>query len=97
MPRVALLTDAELTAFLLANPLWKKNSAGELERKFELKRFIDAISFVGKVGAVAEASDHHPDIDVRYSQVTLRLCTHDSKGLTALDVKLAGECDRIFE
>ncbi len=93
---IPLLTDSELQSFLAANPGWKKTAGGELERTFELKRFPAAIAFVAKVGAAAEAQDHHPDLDIRFSQVTVRASTHDSKGLTARDVKLAAECDRIF-
>jgi 4a-hydroxytetrahydrobiopterin dehydratase len=41
------------------------------------------------VAVLAEAADHHPDIDIRYSRVTLVLSTHDAGGLTARDFSLA--------
>jgi 4a-hydroxytetrahydrobiopterin dehydratase len=44
---------------------------------------------VNRVADLAEAADHHPDIDVRYSKVTLVLSTHDAGGLTARDFALA--------
>jgi 4a-hydroxytetrahydrobiopterin dehydratase len=37
------------------------------------------------------AADHHPDIDIRYSRVTLALTTHDAGGLTARDFELAAQ------
>jgi 4a-hydroxytetrahydrobiopterin dehydratase len=40
--------------------------------------------------------NHHPDIDVRFDQVTLTLSTHDQGGITAKDFLLAGQCDEVF-
>jgi 4a-hydroxytetrahydrobiopterin dehydratase len=45
------------------------------------------------VAKEAERMDHHPDIDIRYDQVTLALTTHHLTALTAKDVTLAGICD----
>ena len=47
------------------------------------------MAFVNRVAALARAADHHPDIDIRYSKVTLALSTHDAGGLTARDFDLA--------
>ena len=47
------------------------------------------MAFVNRVAALAEAADHHPDIDIRYSKVTLTLSTHDAGGLTERDFSLA--------
>ena len=62
---------------------------GALERTFELPSFPEAISFVDRVAELAEAEDHHPDIDVRYKKVTLRWSTHSAGGITDRDVELA--------
>ena len=51
--------------------------------------FSGSMAFVNRVAALAEAADHHPDIDIRYSKVTLVLSTHDAGGLTARDFALA--------
>jgi len=50
--------------------------------------------FVNMVAELAEASGHHPDIDIRYSQVRLALVTHDAGGLTSKDFDLAGQADK---
>jgi len=63
---------------------------GALERTFELPSFPEAIAFVDRVAELAEAEDHHPDIDVRYKRVTLRWSTHSAGGITDRDVELAG-------
>ncbi len=46
------------------------------------------------VGAAAEAANHHPDIDIRYNKVRLALTTHDSGGITLLDLALADQAIR---
>jgi pterin-4a-carbinolamine dehydratase len=60
-----------------------------LEREFELESFPAAIAFVGRVAELAEAENHHPDIDVRYRRVTLRWTTHSAGGITDRDREMA--------
>ena len=57
------------------------------------KDFADALAFVNAVGALAEAANHHPDIDIRWDTVTLRLLTHSRGGITDADLELAAEID----
>ena len=75
-------------------PGWKtikKNTA--ITRTFTLPNFRSALAFVQYVGELAEAANHHPDIDIRYNKVTLVLSTHDAGGLTAKDFDLAKAID----
>jgi len=67
----------------------------ELVKVTKRRGFAGALAFVNAVGALAEAADHHPDIDIRWDTVTLRLSTHSAGGLTEKDLDLAGEIDRI--
>ena len=60
-----------------------------LERTFELPTFLEALAFVNRVGELAEAEDHHPDIAIHYRQVTLRWWTHTAGGITDRDRELA--------
>ncbi len=62
---------------------------GALERTFTFESFAAAIAFVNRVAGAAEAANHHPDIEIRYRQVTLRLRTHSRDAITDLDVALA--------
>jgi 4a-hydroxytetrahydrobiopterin dehydratase len=62
---------------------------GALERTFEFKDFVEALAFVNRVGDLAEAENHHPDIAIHYKQVTLRWWTHTAGGVTDRDVELA--------
>lgn len=59
--------------------------------------FVGALAVVNAVGELAEAADHHPDIDIRWNTVTLRLTTHSAGGLTAKDLALAAEIDGLLE
>ena len=64
-----------------------------LEKTRTLASFPEAIAFVGRVAELAERADHHPDIDIRWRTVTLRLTTHSAGGLTDKDLALAEAID----
>jgi 4a-hydroxytetrahydrobiopterin dehydratase len=81
----ATVVDDALSA--AASP-WTRDGE-ELRFEHSFATFLDAISFVDRVARLADAADHHPDIDVRYVKVRLALTTHDQGGLTQLDVDLA--------
>lgn len=68
---------------------------GALERTFELATFPDAIAFVNRVGELAEAENHHPDIAIHYRQVTLRWSTHTAGGITDRDRELASKTSEL--
>lgn len=91
-----VLSDAEVIAALSADdgPDWHL-IAGKLIKTVVCDDFMAALAYVGEVGRLAEAADHHPDIDIRYNRVTLALMTHDSDGITERDLGLARSIDRI--
>jgi 4a-hydroxytetrahydrobiopterin dehydratase len=86
------LPENELRRFLDKHPAWRHEN-GSLLRDFDFASFPEAIEFVNRVARVAERHNHHPDIDVRYRRVTLRLTTHDAGGLTSRDPLVAAECE----
>jgi pterin-4a-carbinolamine dehydratase len=67
---------------------WTETDAG-LEREFRFDDFVGAIAFVNRVAELAESENHHPDIDVRWSKVTLRWMTHSAGRITDRDRELA--------
>ena len=69
-------------------PGWENNGK-EITRTYKFKDFAEALAFVNKVAGLAEAADHHPDIDIRWNKVRLTLSTHSAGGLTAKDFALA--------
>lgn len=86
------LTAQERAAFLAAHPAWSA-SGSTLERIIVFTDFAEAMGFVSRVALVAQAADHHPDISIRWNQVTLTLTTHSAGALTDLDQALAEQID----
>ena len=86
------LTAEEAATRLKTLPQWRIES-GELARTFVFKDFASALAFTNRVGALAEAARHHPDIAILYNRVRLALVTHDAGGLTELDFRLAADAD----
>ena len=68
---------------------------GALERTFELPSFVEALAFVNRVGELAEAENHHPDIAIHYRDVTLRWWTHTAGGITDRDRDLAAKTSEL--
>jgi 4a-hydroxytetrahydrobiopterin dehydratase len=66
-----------------------------LSRTFTLATFPDAIAFVTRLGFYAERVNHHPDIDIRYTKVTVTWTTHDAGGVTPKDDAGAAATDRL--
>jgi 4a-hydroxytetrahydrobiopterin dehydratase len=89
------LSSDEVDAALAEQDISWDHVGDELQTNVELHDFAEALAFVNKVGAAAEAANHHPDIDIRWNKVHLVLTTHDSGGLTVLDLALAAAIDRV--
>jgi len=88
------LTATQIRAALPKVRRWQKKGS-VIHRTYQLKDFPAAIKFVNAVARLAEKAWHHPDIDIRWNQVTLRLTTHDAGGLTEKDFDLAGKFDHL--
>ena len=88
------LADAEISEALEALPGWAR-TGDEIVKEYDCGTFPGAIAFVVRVGYLAEKADHHPDIDIRWKRVRIALTTHSAKGLTNLDLDLAGEIEAI--
>jgi 4a-hydroxytetrahydrobiopterin dehydratase len=70
-----------------------KSEGDELVKVVTRKDFRDALAFVNQVGELAEEANHHPDIDIRWNTVVLRLSTHSAGGVTDKDHALAARID----
>jgi len=84
--------DAAAAAGLARLPGWAR-AGRAIARTYRFEDFRGALAFVNRVGAVAERQQHHPDIDIRYNEVTLSVWTHDAGGLTERDFRLAAAID----
>ncbi|MDX6324669.1 MAG: 4a-hydroxytetrahydrobiopterin dehydratase [Nocardioidaceae bacterium] len=90
-----LLTPDEVDAALQTDlPKWRVEG-DNLVRSVEADSFLAGIRLVDAVAEAAEARNHHPDIDIRWTTVTFRLSSHSDGGLTLKDVDLAAEIDRL--
>jgi 4a-hydroxytetrahydrobiopterin dehydratase len=70
---------------------------GALQREFRFKDFAAAIDFVNRVAEVAEAENHHPDIEIHWNRVKLRFWTHAKEAITERDHALAARADRLAD
>jgi 4a-hydroxytetrahydrobiopterin dehydratase len=92
------LTDQEIEKALAELPGWKRPASAKvntIQRVFEFPDFVSAMQFVNKVAEAAESANHHPDIDIRYNNVTMALTSHDSGGVTNRDIKMAKKINEI--
>ena len=90
-----LLNAAQLKDAQNLLPDWEVS--GEfLFRVFLFKNFVEAFDFMTAISLIAENMNHHPDWSNVYNKVEVRLSTHDSGGVTSLDVDLALSMDSLF-
>jgi len=89
------LDASQIRSALAAVPEWKAVD-DRIARTFAFQDFPAAIHFVNAVAGLAEKAWHHPDIDIRWNQVTLTLTTHDAGGLTEKDFDLAWQFDALL-
>jgi len=90
-----VLEPAVVDIALFERAIGWRREGGELVKKAKRNGFTGALAFVNEVGALAEAANHHPDIDIRWDTVTLRLSTHSAGGLTEKDLALAAQIDAL--
>ena len=74
---------------------WKVVKQHHLECEFKFKNFREALDFTNKVGELAEAQGHHPDIYLAWGQVKVTIWTHKIDGLTESDFVLAAKIDKL--
>jgi len=89
------LSDLEIQRALGGLAGWSRRG-DTLVKTYAFDRFADGIAFVGRVARVADEMDHHPDIDIRYTKVTMSLSTHDAGGITQSDLALAQKIEGVL-
>ena len=72
---------------------WHVTNEHHLEKEYKFKDFKEALAFTNKVGELAEAQGHHPDIYLAWGKVKLTIWTHKIDGLTESDFVLAAKAD----
>jgi 4a-hydroxytetrahydrobiopterin dehydratase len=68
-----------------------------IRKTYTFNDFLEAIAFVNRLAAVAQAADHHPDILISYKRVALTYSTHSEGGLTEKDFAGAAAADKVAQ
>jgi 4a-hydroxytetrahydrobiopterin dehydratase len=92
-----VLTESQRRKYLAEVPHWILSADGKhIRRKWAAKDFLTALDFFKRVGRIAQAEDHHPDLHLRgYRNVTIELSTHDLGGLSENDFIMAAKIDQL--
>jgi 4a-hydroxytetrahydrobiopterin dehydratase len=90
-----LLSQEDVGASLAELDGWSGDTSS-ITRTAKLPSFMSAIGVVDSVAAVAEEMDHHPDIDIRWRNLTFINSTHSAGGVTTKDIDLARRIDEII-
>ncbi|MFK7851491.1 MAG: 4a-hydroxytetrahydrobiopterin dehydratase [Akkermansiaceae bacterium] len=91
-----LLEEDELNSALKKCPEWEAEEK-HIFRVFEFEEFMDGIDFVNSVSDISEEAQHHPDIIIKHTKITLTLTTYDVGGVTDLDIELAQRVDNLVD
>jgi 4a-hydroxytetrahydrobiopterin dehydratase len=89
---MALLGEQEIEQRLEQLEGWERDGDA-IRRRFECGDFKGSVDFVNRVLPVAEEMNHHPDLEVSWATVTVRISTHSEGGLTGSDFELASRID----
>lgn len=91
------LTRAEAEKYLkkLAPGWTLGDDARQIRREHRFKDFYRTMSFVNGIAYIANAEDHHPDLEVGYNYCNVRFTTHAIKGLSENDFICAAKIDRL--
>jgi 4a-hydroxytetrahydrobiopterin dehydratase len=94
---VPALTAEEARAYLREVPGWRLSGDGQrVRREWRVQDFAAALDFFQRVGQVAEAENHHPDLHLtNYRDVAIEIWTHASGGLTVNDFILAAKISQV--
>jgi 4a-hydroxytetrahydrobiopterin dehydratase len=89
-----LLSDEEIEARLGDVEGWSRDGDA-IVREFERGDFVGSVRFVDAIVGPAEELGHHPDVEISWATVTVRISTHSEGGLTAADFELAARIDAL--
>lgn len=91
---MALLDEGEIEARLSGLEGWERDGDA-IAKTFDRGDFVGSVRFVDSLVEPAEAMNHHPDLEISWSKVTVSLSTHAEGGLTESDFKLAAKIDAL--
>jgi 4a-hydroxytetrahydrobiopterin dehydratase len=77
-------------------PDWQVVNEHHLQRSYRFKDFRETLDFVNRVGELAEAQGHHPDLCFGWGKADITIWTHKIDGLTESDFVLAAKIDKLL-
>ena len=89
-----ILSEDEITLRLKELDGWQAEES-KLTRRYKFENFAESLAFVNRVGEIAEAADHHPDITFGWGYAEISTTTHDRGGITDVDFALADKINKI--
>ncbi len=95
MKHLQKLTVDEVATLLAAHRAWSLDAEGHLTRAWALPDFAVALALANRIGAVADAQDHHPDLALGWGRLRATVWSHDAGGLTARDVRFVVAVDAL--
>jgi 4a-hydroxytetrahydrobiopterin dehydratase len=90
------LSDIAIQRELGSLPGWSRRG-DMITKTYQFRGFLTGIDFVAAVAKAAEAADHHPDIDIRYTKIICSLSTHSAGGITQNDLDMAKQIEKVQE
>ena len=93
-------SEAERDEYMRELPDWQivqQDGEDRLQRVFKFKNFVDALAFTNRVGAIAEAEQHHPLIITEWGRVTVQWWTHKIGGLHKNDFVMAARTQTVVD
>jgi 4a-hydroxytetrahydrobiopterin dehydratase len=91
---MARLSDEEIEERLSGLDGWERDGDA-IGKRFKRGDFKGSVEFVNRLTPEAEEMNHHPDLEISWDTVTVRITTHSEGGLTAGDFELAGRIDAL--
>lgn len=91
---MARLSDDEISKGLESLPGWER-AGDDITKQFTLGNFRDSVAFVVRLSYEAEAANHHPDLEIRWNRVLVRLSTHSEGGVTGKDLEMAAAVEGV--
>jgi 4a-hydroxytetrahydrobiopterin dehydratase len=91
---MAVLSDSEIEQRLAELPGWARRGDA-IAKEFDCGDFVGSVKFVDSLVGPAEEMNHHPDLEISWSKVTVTLSTHSEGGLTENDFELARQIDAL--
>lgn len=76
---------------------WRVVDGHHLEKQYTFPDFVTALGFVNRVGEMAEAQDHHPDLCLGWGRAHVKIWTHKIDGLTESDFVFAAKTETLYE